>query len=275
MLLVVVIYNKRISDLQFLKTYNKSQGSVIDIFLYDNSKKAQSIPQLEGLNIYYEHDENNSGVSRAYNRAYLKARELEKNVMLLLDQDTDFKLYYLEKYMNSYARFKNDYLYAPIVCSTDMQKIYSPFFLNGFVGKVQSFNSFKFEYKYDLSTMSVINSGLMIPLNLFEKIGGYNEKLKLDFSDVYFIERYKNLNNKIILVDVYLEHSLSGDEGKNFNNEYIRYMHYCNGAKELSTSLALSLWWVVLRRMLILVLKYKSSKFIGIYFHYFLKGLKI
>ena len=49
----------------------------------------------------------------------------------------------------------------------------------------------------------------MIPLEMFKKIGG--------FSDIYFIEKYKELNSKIVLVDVSLIHSISGDEGKDLN----------------------------------------------------------
>ena len=201
LLISIVIYNKKISDLTILK---KIPNKNIDIFIYDNSKLPQEIPTFENVNIYYEHDANNSGVSRAYNQAYKKAKELNKTLLLVLDQDSSFELSFIELYMKMYKEYKNDYIYAPIVCDEKKTKIYSPAFLNNFVGKVQSFEKFVYEERYSLVDGSVINSGLMIPLEMFEKIGGYNEKLRLDFSDIYFIEKYKELNSKIVLLIVYL-----------------------------------------------------------------------
>ena len=95
LLISIVIYNKKISDLTILK---KIPNKNIDIFIYDNSKLPQEIPTFENVNIYYEHDANNSGVSRAYNQAYKKAKNTNKDLILLLDQDSDFKLSFLEIY---------------------------------------------------------------------------------------------------------------------------------------------------------------------------------
>ena len=272
MLISIVIYNKKISDLTILK---KIPNKNTDIFIYDNSKLPQEIPNFENVNIYYEHDQNNSGVSRAYNQAYKKAKELDKTLLLVLDQDSSFELSFIELYMKMYKEYKNDYIYAPIVCDENKTKIYSPAFLNNFVGKTQSFEKFVYEEIYSLKGKSVINSGLMIPLGMFEKIGGYNEKLKLDFSDIYFIEKYKKLNPKIVLVDVCLKHSISGDEGKDFAREYSRFRYYCSACKEIERALRTVAFWPPLRRLIRLVLKYKRLSFIKIYFEYYLKGKEI
>lgn len=274
LLISIVIYNKPIKELLLLKSLINDEDK-IDIFIYDNSKLPQEIPTFENVNIYYEHDENNSGVSRAYNQAYKKAKELNKTLLLVLDQDSSFEFSFIEQYMKMYKEYKNDYIYAPIVCDENKTKIYSPAFLNNFVGKVQSFENFVYEQTYSLEGKSVINSGLMIPLKMFEKIGGYNEKLKLDFSDIYFIEKYKELNAKIVLVDVYLKHSISGDEGKDFAREYNRFRYYCSACKEIERALNTSAFWSSLRRLIRLVLKYKRLSFIKIYFEYYLKGKEI
>ncbi|KIM06025.1 MAG: hypothetical protein KN64_00490 [Sulfurovum sp. AS07-7] len=272
MLVAIVIYNKKILELSILK---RSFESNTDIFIYDNSKLPQEVPTIENVNIYYEHDENNSGVSRAYNQAYQKAKELNKELLLVLDQDSSFKLSFIEQYTKMYSVYKNDYIYAPIVCDEKKTKIYSPSFMRNFVGKIQSFENFVYEETYSLVGKSVINSGLMIPLEMFDKIGGYNEKLKLDFSDIYFIEKYKELNHKIVLVEVYLKHSISGDEGLDFDREYNRFKYYCSACKEIERALDASAFWSSTRRLLRLVLKYKRLSFIKIYFEYYLKGKEI
>jgi len=274
LLISIVIYNKSIKELFLFKSLRDNEDT-INIFIYDNSKLPQEIPTFENVNIYYEHDESNSGVSRAYNQAYKKAKELKKELLLVLDQDSSFELSFIEQYMKMYQAYKNDYIYAPIVCNEKKTKIYSPAFMSHFVGKIQSFENFVYEETYSLVGKSVINSGVMIPLGMFEKIGGYNEKLKLDFSDIYFIEKYKEFNPKIVLVDVYLKHSISGDEGKDFFREYNRFKYYCSASKEIGNSLNTFVFWSPLRRLIRLTLKYKSTKFIKIFYDYYLKGKEI
>jgi GT2 family glycosyltransferase len=266
---VIVVYNKAIADLTVLKTTHNTN---YDLLIYDNSPNPQAVPNIEGFNLIYQHDTSNAGVSRAYNVGALKAKELGCDVVLLLDQDTVFSFDCLSKYEAAYAQHGADYLYAPVVCNAGMTKIYSPAFINHFVGKAQTIENFAFSEKYSLNDKSAINSGLMVPLVLFEKIGGFNEKLKLDFSDYYFIEKYKTLNENLILLDVYLKHSISGDEGKRFTYELNRYRYYCYGARELQRSLNMFVIWSPIRRLLRLSLKYKSLKFFVVFYEYFIKN---
>ena len=274
-LVIIVIYNKSIHDLNLIQNINENNDKDLDIFIYDNSPNPQNIPTIDGINIYYEHDKKNSGVSRAYNQGAVKAQELGKDIILLLDQDTNFRFQYLKKYLLLYNQYGNEYIYAPIISDQSNTKIYSPSYMQNFVGKALPINEFEYMEKYNLTDKSAINSGLMLPLTAFKKIGGFNEKIKLDFSDIYFIEKYKTINIDIILLDIYIEHSISGDEGKNYGTEMHRYKYYCNGAKELSSSLSTSTVWTVTRRMLRLVQKYSSLKPISIYINYYLGNKKI
>ena len=267
LLISIVIYDKKIEELPIFLSF-KREGA-FDIFIYDNSKTPQEVPTFESINIYYEHDEKNSGVSRAYNRAYKKAKELQKELLLVLDQDTLFKLENVEKYTNSYLAYGKNYIYAPLIIGQNETIAISPFFLKYNVGKgipKKLLNTGNFL----LNDKSLINSGLMIPLNIFEKIKGFNEKIKLDFSDIYFIEKYKKIKQEIVLVDVVLDHSLSGAEEKNYLKELNRYKYYCNGARELTLSIKSSTFLAVLRRMLRLLIKYKKIKFIVIFVLYYL-----
>jgi len=273
LLIVIVIYKKLIKELSILKSVNIIDEN-IDIFFYDNSPKEQELLPLKEINFLYEHNTKNPGVSYAYNRGIQKAKELSKDAILILDQDTNFNMSYLDVYKKAYIKYRDTFLYAPIVGNNSKTKIYSPAHLNNYVGKVVLYDDFIFKEQFSLTGMSVINSGLMIPLKIFEETGLYNEKIKLDFSDIYFIEKYKKYKSEIILVDVHLKHSLSGDEGKNYEAELYRFMYYCNGAKEMSTALKVSTYWVVFRRMLRLIQKYYTLKPVKIFFDYYI-GNKI
>lgn len=265
-LIVLVVYEKKLNEISFLKEIDHARNE-IDLYIHDNSSESQAIPVMDGL-IYF-HDSKNNGVSHAYNRGYEIAIKKNKKCILLLDQDTNFKINDLSEYKKWYLKYSDEFIYAPSICDCKKQKLYSPASLINFVGRVQSYKKFDSAQLYLLDNRSVINSGLMIPLTIFKQIGGYNEKIKLDFSDVYFIERYKIINNYLILLPLVLIHSLSGDEGMNKVAELSRFKFYCEGAVELAISLNKSTLWSVIRRMLRLNVKYLSLMPIFIFINYY------
>lgn len=267
-LVVIVLFKKKISNLFFLSSTSRYE-KIIEVFIYDNSPFQQSIPNITGYNLIYTHDPRNPGISYAYNQAILLAKKLNKKALIFLDQDTEFHPIFIEKYCNSYRKFGDEYIYAPIMYNSTNQKIYSPALSKGFVGKALNSEIFIFKEKYKIDNISLINSGLMVPISIFNLIGGYNDKIKLDFSDYYFIEKYKLSKKEVILINLYIQHSLSGDEGKNFFQEKIRYEYYYQGAIELENSLGISMIWPVLRRFLRLSIKYSTLKFLPLFVKYF------
>lgn len=272
-MVVVVVYNKKIFDLSIIKQNVLLKEKSIDIFIYDNSIESQETPEVEGVNFYYLHDKSNAGVSKAYNVGIKKAKELNKKYVLLLDQDSSILASDLEKYLVLAERYGENYIYAPVMYNNN--KIYSPAYVNHFIGKVQDLSTFVYKEIYSLNQQSLINSGLMIPIKLINLMGGFNENIKLDFSDYYFIEKYKKINSDIILLDLYVQHSLSGDEGKNFLAEMLRYKYYCNGAKFFNISTDEFRLIPAFRRMLRLIIKYKSLKPINIFIGYFIGNKRI
>jgi hypothetical protein len=273
LLVVLVVYEKSLSNICFLKSlYDINLNA--EVFVYDNSLLPQK-KAFPGLNIKYVHDSSNPGVSTAYNKAFQYANKNNKSAVLLLDQDTSFDPNYLPYYLNMYNKYGDNYIYAPIITDALACKVYSPSYMKSFVGKVSSIQDVNYSEIYSLSNKSVINSGLLIPLNIYKKIGGYNNKIKLDFSDIYFIEKYKKINDKIILLDCYIKHSLSGDEGLNITAEMKRFPYYCNGAIELTKSLKRSTIWTVFRRTTSLVLKYRTIAPILVFFRFYIMREKI
>lgn len=274
MLVVVVVYNKTILEVPF---FNNSFDANIPqaVFVYDNSPRTQVVPEIPGLEIKYMHDPGNSGVSAAYNSAYFYSGEIGESFLLILDQDSIFDIASMCSYEAAYMKFGNAYIYAPVVTDFSKRKIYSPSRLRRFVGKIQLIEEFRYQEVYSLEGMSLINSGLGIPVNVFKKLGGYNDKIKLDFSDVYFIERYKEVNINVILLDVFFKHSISGDEGIDFNREINRFRYYCSAARELGRSLNKMVFWSPFRRMLRLIYKYRDMSFFRVFWKYYIVGVVV
>jgi len=156
MLLVLVVYNKKISDLSF---FSQSIDNPISVFVYDNSNLAQKLPKIKNVIFYYEHDPSNSGVSRAYNQGAKLAKEMGFEKILLLDQDSKFQTSSMVQYANLYKKYGDQYIYAPIVIDKMQSKIYSPGYLTRFVGKPQVFKNFRYQELSSLNGMSLINSG--------------------------------------------------------------------------------------------------------------------
>jgi len=265
-LIILVCYNVELKNLDLIKNL---QGQ--DILVYDNSINKQVVNKK----IYYYHNPNNPGVSKAYNYGIRLARKLKKKYVLLLDHDTKFSTDNLSEYLKMSEKYGEDYIYAPIISGNG--KIYSPFLETGIRNLTQNPDTFQYEEEYKLDNKSLINSGLMIPLKIIEMIGGFNEKIKLDFSDIYFISKYKEFRNEIILVNVEMNHGLSGDEGLDKNKELNRFKYYCNGAREYkeSSGLIFKLNLFVLFRMIRLMMKYRSVTPIGIVTKYYLGEMTI
>lgn len=260
-LIIIVVYNKSIDEIKYLKNIKNT-----DILIYDNSISPQNSPE----NVYYHHNKNNGGVSMAYNYGIELASKLRKGFIILLDQDTSFDEKILQSYYRYADEFGKSYIYAPIV--KNGMRIYSPFIEGKFKNYPQNMSNFKYKKIYNIDRKSLINSGMMISLDVINDIGVFNEKIKLDFSDIYFVEKYKKKYSEVILMDVYLEHKLSGDEGKNKHKELMRFKYYCNGAKvfKITTSDIPRVNRLVFFRMLRLITKYKTLAPISIYRKYFL-----
>lgn len=198
---VVVLYNMKVSESLALKTINDSLQSlgVLDIVLYDNSENAMyhGDSLYENLNIIYKHDATNQGLGVAYNYAVNIGVEYEKKWIVLFDQDTIFTENLFSEYISSIKKYPKCSLFAPIL-KLDDNSIFSPscyFFKRGFKLKRVSVGI------QSLSRMSPVNSGMMIRIQDFKACGGYNEKIKLDFSDFQFIEKFKRKQNTFVIIN--------------------------------------------------------------------------
>ncbi|HEY6142134.1 MAG TPA: hypothetical protein VIV55_01720 [Flavobacterium sp.] len=263
---VIVLYKSNLEEsLSFtslLKTIREKDHK-ITLLVYNNSPDYWSYAGevFDGISIINVNDSLNSGVSKAYNVAFTYAEKLDKSHVLLLDQDTKISDSFFLDFLSSYETSKNINLgfYCPMIMNK--QGLISPanFFLFT-TRKISDLN----EGTYPLKGLAIINSGLIISTKLFQLVGGYNEKIKLDFSDFYFIKKVLQFEKNVVVFNSKCFHLLSSEEEVSFESALKRFDYYLEGAKYYNASFkgmyGLNLW--IILRSLKISLKYKTTEFI-------------
>ena len=271
LLIVIVIYNRSLEDCESFQSVLQmtEKGSDLNIYIYDNSKLPQKINFRQGISTVYYHDSNNSGVSIAYNQGAIHAKKSNKKWLLLLDQDTTLPSNLLKEYKSSIEKHSKIRLFVPILLLNN-DRIFSPClykFKRGFHPKKI------YSGVHSLYKLAPVNSGMLIHLDSFLNAGGYNNKVKLDFSDFQFIERFRKMHSEFYVLDIKCTQDFSNDE-VSYSNQINRFKYYCNGANNIDKSNFLDFLQygtIVLFRAIILTIKYGKSKFLSIFINYYLK----
>lgn len=271
---VIVIYNQKITNCDTLNSLYESllyygEVSNLDVLIYDNSTNSQDIRCLKlnpYINLDYFHDSKNSGVSKAYNTAAKKASVLGKKWLLIFDHDTNLPIESIKCYSDAVINNKEYQIFSPILFHGD--KIISPCKYKGFRGHTH--NHF-ISGACNFSDFVPINSGMLISLNLFHLVGGYNDELKLDFSDFDFISNTRKIIDTYFVIDLKIQHDLSGINLKDMNRTTTRFISYCHSAVILSkaTEDVIALFLNVLLRSLVLSYRMKSISFFLIFLQHF------
>lgn len=202
----------------------------LDLFIYDNSPQAgHDCLEIIGSNFSadYRHDPTNPGVSRAYNEGALLARERGKQWLLLLDQDTTFPIDALAAYARALVDQPEAQMIVPILRSGAV--IVSPCrFVAGFGLPLQT----PLSGRLSLSGHSVLNSGMLIRLETFQSIGGFNERIPLDFADHDFCRRYADRYEWVQVLPVACQHGFADREATTIAKDLHRFSYFCRGARQ-------------------------------------------
>ncbi|MET3112926.1 rhamnosyltransferase [Pedobacter sp. CG_S7] len=233
LLVVVVLYNLRLEESSSLISLNQN-CLLTDVLIYDNSLdnlNQNSKNFFQYLNIKYIHDPSNPGVSKAYNSAVEYAFQNNKSFILLLDQDTFLPKNALEIYLNAAIKNQEIKLFAPCLKFND--KIYSP--CNYYMHKGFHKNKFKMGVN-SLKDVNFLNSGLLLNIHAFKQTGGYDENIRLYFSDFEFINRFKKYYKSYFLIDLVCLHELASTDKTDLNKALNRFVIYCTDAKMAAKS---------------------------------------
>ncbi len=277
---VVVTYNSlfdKSDTMQSLDLALQKIDKKLDILIYDNSPKSYKDHykknNLDRFNITYFSDTSNSGVSAAYNKGAEVAKKLGKKWVLLLDQDTNFSPNIMEAYCSAISEYAEDIkLFSPVLKLKD-GSIFSPCkykFKRGFMLKdIKS-------GLHSLKSLSPVNSGMLIDIEAFFAVGGYNVKVWLDFSDFQFIERYKRNFKKFYIIDSIAVQDFS-NESVSLGNALSRFKIYCECARQIEkrtfTGYVIYLG-ITLIRSLKLIIKFRNFSFIKAWYIHFFKKEK-
>ncbi len=186
----VILYNPKTEDLLNITSY---LSKVNKLYVYDNSAtKLEDSIIHENEKINYFWDGENQGISIRLNQASKKALSEGYDKLLTMDQDSSFLEENIDKYFRDIENFKNsenvanfglEYGKIDIACDSD-EIIFE-------------------EVDHLITSCSVIN------LNLFEKIGGFDENLFIDGVDIdYCYASMKNGYKNIQFKNNYFKHSL-------------------------------------------------------------------
>ena len=201
----------------------------IDLIVYDNSPPSwepAKITENEHWNITYIRDTSNAGVSKAYNAGVKQAAGKGRKWALFTDQDTIFPPETIDTYINAIQTIKGVGVFVPKLVFNN--KIVSPgkyFLKRGFaIPQIENgLHSFK--------GMCPINSGACISIELFNQVKGYDERIKLDFSDFDFFERLRKIEPHFYVLDIYCKHGISAFEISSKEQSLIRFGYYIEGAR--------------------------------------------
>jgi len=227
---VIVLYNCQPENSPAVNSFyqaTRDYPGKISLLIYDNSQiPAHSLPVLSGLNLIYQHDERNSGLSKAYNTGAKLAAQNNLQWLLLLDQDTEINSGYLNLFAVELAKNNWCKLFAPIL--QDESLVVSPFTWKRARGR--AFKKTPQPGAYKLRNIALANSGLIINTDFFQQIGGYTPDIKLDFADIDFCTKVAARNEEFILLDCTMRHSLGGLNSNDPVAVMIRLTKYCHSA---------------------------------------------
>jgi len=259
---VLVIYQCPLSQSttwQSATTESQRLGVTFDLLIYDNSTIPQLLPETS-LTLHYVHDPANPGVSKAYNKGFQLAQQLNKKWLLFFDHDTSFPPGWIEVYAAA-ARFDHQNAIAPIVYSS--KKIISPFNYWMCLGRspksmtpgIKSMNSF-----------FAINSGLLVSTQLFSSAGGYDALIPMDFCDFAFMHRLKKINTLLNVIDLHVTHQLSSHQRDKIEKARERFKLYWIGSKRFGgyTNQPFLHFLVAIIRAVKLGVRYRTTGFLKI-----------
>ncbi len=272
--IIIVIYNTALEESESFESVQRMANNSynLNLLVYDNSLEPQEVGKYAGLEIMYVHDPSNSGVSKAYNVGVKHAQKRKNTWLLLLDQDTTLPQTILNTYENAVQKNSNVKLFVPIL-QLNNGRIFSPcsykfkrgFYLNSIKGGLHS-----------LQHLSPVNSGMLVNVKAFLEVGGYNNQVKLDFSDFQFIRRFRKKYSDFYVMDVKCLQDFSDDD-ISFSSQKNRYKYYCEGARNMDKN-----GWVdwmqysiiVFLRAIRLTTKYRRLGFLKTYLDTFLFCIK-
>lgn len=213
-LIVVVQYLTALENtpvMQSLGTCFAQNTALLQDFttlVWDNSPESHAAPNGLSFPVDYRHTGENLGVSGAYNNAAKLAAERGAQWLLLLDQDTTLPPEFLARMRDYTQRLASEHRIAAIAPSVMMGEArISPKVTVRGGRSVDPPTGFNGEERRELV---LVNTGLLLRLEAFSRVGGYDPDFWLDFSDRYLCHMLAQKGFSAWLAqDLQLQHHVS------------------------------------------------------------------
>jgi glycosyltransferase involved in cell wall biosynthesis len=271
-LAVLVLYRSDLAASQTFRTLVASctaAGATLDLFVHDNSPVMQVAESPgDSVRIDYHHDPSNPGISAAFNAGARRARKQGKKWLLLLDQDTSFPLEAITAYAAALGS-GGAAMFVPQLLAGGT--LLSPC---GYLAGVGYHLSSIAPGSMRLHGRSILNSGLMVQVEAFEKCGGYDERVRVDFADFVFMNRFRRHYCEVMVLDLVCLHGFSNLETVDSDVALRRFTGYCRDGRAAAVTSLLQVThaFLVMRRCLVLSLRYRSCRFLSRLPAYFSPG---
>ena len=180
---ILVTYNPNIDELQ--KCINSLLNKETIIIIVKNSNEILPATITSVTNIYIIQLNDNMGIAFAQNCGLKKAKELNVDWILFSDQDTIFPQDYINQIIGKARELKLDKIGG--LCPIFFDEI------KGINSKVMISKMRKRKVKNEkyIQVAHTISSGTLVPLNVVDQIGLFNESLFIDFVDYEWNWRFE------------------------------------------------------------------------------------
>lgn len=223
---VIVTYRQHPYNTKTWMTLSKSiqqsgASQQCGVFIFDNSEVDFDTNIQENSSVVYIRNKANPGLSVAYNTMASIAISMGYEWLILLDQDSSLPSNAIVEYIASVNRTSNSSLIrVPLIMVNSF--VFSPL-------RVIFIKSLKRKNlpcgTYPFSKFVIINSGIMLSLAFYKQIGGYDERIKLDFTDIEFIERAALIYPKFEVLPINIKHDYSF-HSNDIDSAMLRYRQY-------------------------------------------------
>ena len=214
---IVVLYKCDLNDSPTIRglisNYNNNPKLFehFRLIIYENGQR-DSKDIIFPFNAEHIRKDNNEGVAKAYNYALKAAIEDNCEWLLLLDQDTKIPNNFISKLIDRISSANSQEVVAivPKIYYNESQISPSEVRWGGVHRPIEDNN-------LDTSELEInaLGSGSSISVAYLMGIGGFNNEYWLDGLDRWLFRKIYLSGNKVILVDVELQHGLSIMDFKN------------------------------------------------------------
>lgn len=211
---IVVWFNP---DREHIKNLELMLEQVTDICIVDNSVHNDNYKLLKDKDVKYIHNSNIGGIAGAFNRGFDYFSNLGdvKNIYTF-DQDTAIPNDFFS-HMNEFVKNKGAKIACPSFFDTNAKTF----------GKFVKMGKIRFYESDDDKTHFCISSGMYINIEMYQYLGGFNEKLIIDHVDTEFaLKAYVKKIDIYFNKNVTLKHAIGERESKKFLGVIIKPNHH-------------------------------------------------